>query len=102
MKMLEHNGRKARSSNKEEAEAFGVFNAALLSNHPGFSRSVLAFDALTRSWSRLTDFPAACPVTTPAVLWDGDVFLPSGEVRPGVRSGRVWKGTFAEMKKEIR
>lgn len=92
MRMLEHNSRKARSENRLEAEAFGRFNLALLANHPGFGRDVLAYDPATGAWSKLADFPDACPVTTPAVRWGEAIFLPSGETRPGVRSGRIWKG----------
>ncbi|MGK0186947.1 MAG: SSS family solute:Na+ symporter [Verrucomicrobiales bacterium] len=102
MQVLEHNGRKARSDNRKEAEAFGKFNIALLQNHPGFSRDVLAFDPGTGSWSKVGDFPDSCPVTTPAVRWGGSVFLPSGEIRPGVRSGRIWKGTVVKKAETVR
>ncbi|MEZ5327198.1 MAG: kelch repeat-containing protein [Verrucomicrobiales bacterium] len=102
MQMLEHNGRKARSSNKSEAEAFGRFNIALLENHPGFSREVISFDPATGAWTGIGSFPDLCPVTTPAVTWGESIFLPSGEVRPGVRSGRIWKGTVVKIAETIK
>ena len=102
MQMLEHNGRKARSANKSEAEAFGKFNIALLENHPGFGREVLSFDPATGTWTGIGSFPDACPVTTPAVIWGESIFLPSGEVRPGVRSGRIWKGTVVKQAETVK
>ena len=102
MQMLEHNGRKARSDNKSEADAFAKFNIALLQSHPGFSRDVLAFDPGTGSWKRIGTFPGACPVTTAAVRWGEALFLPSGEVRPGVRSARIWKGTVVKKAEAVK
>lgn len=102
MQILEHNGRKARSDNRKEAEAFGKFNIALLQNHPGFSRDILSFDPGSGSWSSVGSFPDFCPVTTPAVQWGEAVFLPSGEIRPGVRTGRIWKGTIVKKAETVR
>jgi SSS family solute:Na+ symporter len=98
MQMLEHNGRKARSGNAEESKAFSAFNAALLGAHPGFGRDVLFFDPTSNQWSTGGVFPAECPVTVPAVRWGDSVFLPSGEIRPGVRSPKIWKGQFSTEK----
>jgi len=92
--MLEHNGRKARSENSEEAEAFTKFNMALLEHHPGFSRDILSYDTVKKTWSKVGVFPGPVPVTTPAVRWGDDVIIPTGEVQPGVRSPKIWKGKF--------
>jgi hypothetical protein len=48
------------------------------------------FDAVTRRYAPVSRLPGPVPVTTPAVPWRGGVVLPSGEVRPGVRSPAVW------------
>ncbi|MBD3627822.1 sodium/solute symporter [Cyclobacterium sp.] len=58
----------------------------LLASHPGFSRRVLAYHAVTKTWSRLADLPFKAPVTTSSVFWEGTLVLPSGEISPGVRT----------------
>lgn len=57
--------------------------------HPGFPRDVLAFDLKTQSWSKAGEVPFSL-VTTNAVLWNGQIVIPGGEARPGVRSPQVW------------
>ena len=60
-----------------------------LDRHPGFPREAWAFDPGADRWVRLED-PPVSRVTLPAVPWLGHWWLPSGEVRPGVRSPEVW------------
>ena len=60
-------------------------------SHPGFSRDVLAFHTITRTWTRVGQFPDRSPVTTTAAKWGKDIVIPSGEVRPGFRTPDVWK-----------
>lgn len=57
--------------------------------HPGFPREAWAFDPGAERWARIED-PPVSRVTLPAVPWLGRWWLPSGEVRPGVRSPEVW------------
>jgi N-acetylneuraminate epimerase len=60
-----------------------------ISKHPGFPNRVLSYDTLRDEWSRLGETPAP-RATLPAVVWDGLIVLPSGEVKPGIRSPQVW------------
>jgi N-acetylneuraminate epimerase len=62
------------------------------SQHPGFPRDVLTFDLKSQSWSKAGEVPFSL-VTTNAVLWNGQIVIPGGEARPGVRSPQVWGGT---------
>ncbi len=75
-----------------ELEAAGDEEArlALLREHPGFSSAVLEV-GLDGSVRELVDRRGAAPlpVTTQAVLWRGEAWLVSGEVRPGVRTAGV-------------
>ncbi|WP_460942497.1 sodium:solute symporter family protein [Spirosoma daeguense] len=78
-------------------------NTILKENHPGFRTDILAYHTLTNSWAasgsvftdKKNDAPGNpmastwAPVTTPSVVWDGQIVLPGGEVRPGVRTNRV-------------
>ncbi len=61
----------------------------ILETHPGFARDVLAYDPARDTWRSVALSPEPLPVTTIAVPWGGAVVLPSGEVRPGVRTTAV-------------
>lgn len=81
--------------------------AVLRERHPGFSGTVLAYNHITNVWAAMdtvyTDRRADAaaqpgnsvwaPVTTPAVVWRGSLVIPSGEVRPAVRTPRVLMAT---------
>jgi solute:Na+ symporter, SSS family len=72
--------------------------------HPGFSGDVLGYHTITDTWTVLGRFPkrpgpdprahpeqADWPaVTTSAVAWNGSYVAPGGEIRPGVRTPKVW------------
>ncbi len=61
--------------------------------HPGFPRSILVFDVKTQAWSQAGEVPFSL-VTTNAVPWNGQIVIPGGEARPGVRSPQVWRGAM--------
>ena len=56
--------------------------------HPGFSKSILAYDTSNNTWTNLGDAPFS-QVVTPLFWWQGSLVIPSGEVRPSVRSVEV-------------
>ena len=55
----------------------------------GFARDILAYDPKTDQWERLGELPFS-HVTTATVSWAKHVVVPTGEIRPGVRSPEVW------------
>jgi N-acetylneuraminate epimerase len=57
--------------------------------HPGFPKSVLSYDAAQNQWSSAEEVPFSL-VTSPCVMWSGQIVIPGGEARPGVRSPAVW------------
>jgi SSS family transporter len=61
------------------------------SEHPGFTREVLAYDTDTDAWTVADPLPDGfhSPVTTPVVPWKSRFIIPTGEVRPAVRTPRV-------------
>jgi SSS family solute:Na+ symporter len=83
----------------------GLFgrSSSIKHRHPGFPSSVYAYDTQTDKWRLGTSMPldygpdfinqpgAATmpPVTTGTVMWHGKVIIPSGEIRPGVRTNRI-------------
>jgi N-acetylneuraminic acid mutarotase len=56
---------------------------------PVFQGKILAYDPTHDRWSEAGDTPAP-RATVPAVEWNGAFVIPSGEVRPGVRSPEVF------------
>ena len=60
--------------------------------HPGFPATVLSYDIAANAWSESGKTPAP-RATVPCVKWGEAFILPSGEVRPGVRSPEVWSWT---------
>ena len=60
-----------------------------LTNHPGFSNQILTFNTLSGKWSESGEIPGKSPATTSAFSWKGKIVIPSGEIRPGVRTDKV-------------
>ena len=65
------------------------------SKHPGFAREILSLDIKRSKWSTAGVMPAS-QVTTPAVVWRNRIVIPSGEIRPGVRTPEAWTLRRAE------
>ena len=60
--------------------------------HPGFPASILSYNTVADQWTEAGSLPLKgtfAPVTTPVVFWDGKVIIPTGEIKPGVRSPQV-------------
>lgn len=60
-----------------------------LDQHPGFAREMLAYNVPTGTW-RTNGLVPAPRATLPTVYWQNRIVLPSGELRPGVRSPEIW------------
>lgn len=60
-----------------------------IEKHPGFPKSILTYDTRKNAWSPDGEVPAS-RATLSTTFWQGRWVLPSGEVRPGVRSPEVW------------
>ena len=72
----------------DNGELFGQANT-LKDNHPGFVKEALGYHTITDTWIPYGKLPAN-HVTTIAVPWGQEIIIPSGEVRPRVRSPKVW------------
>ena len=69
--------------------------------HPGFPASILSYNIVTDQWTEVGRLPLAgtfAPVTTPVVFWDDKVIIPTGEIKPGVRSPQVLIAEMGESK----
>jgi len=70
-------------------------------DHPGFPGTILSYNTVTDRWAGAGSFPmegSFAPVTTPVVFWDGKVILPTGEIKPGVRSPQVLVAEIGDSK----
>lgn len=65
---------------------------ALQSSHPGFSKEVLLYNIITGKWGIIGSIPFDAPVTTTAIKWNGNVLIPSGEIKAGVRTPQILNG----------
>lgn len=59
-------------------------------DHPGFPKSIYAYNTIANTWSDAGESPAN-QVTTTAVIWKDSTFLVSGEVKPRVRTKQGWE-----------
>ena len=62
-------------------------------SHPGFPRRAWAYHTITDTWIDAGPLPAN-HVTTPAVKWGKDIIVASGEIKPRVRTTKVWRYTL--------
>jgi cyclically-permuted mutarotase family protein len=78
-----------RASVEEEKQRLWKEKDEMLSNHPGFSKDILSFNTRSKKWEKIGNLTGESPATTNAFLWNETVVIPSGEVRPGVRTPNV-------------
>lgn len=64
-------------------------------DHPGFPRALYTYHTITDAWAQAGELPDGVmnQVTTTAVQWGDRIIVPSGEVKPRVRSPKVWSVT---------
>ena len=60
--------------------------------HPGFPKQALVYHTITDTWTSAGPMPGN-HVTTTAIAWDGGFVIPSGEIRPRVRSPQILRAT---------
>ena len=93
VKMMENNTRKLEAVDAPEELERQRYNKLLLENYPGYTRTVMAYDAEVGEWSNLSNFPGKPCLTSPTVNWDGAIIIPGGETGPGKRSPLIWQAT---------
>lgn len=65
-------------------------------SHPGFSKEVLLYNTITDVWTVADSIPFDTQVTTTAVRWGDDIVIPTGEIKPGVRTPRIIRGSISK------
>jgi len=66
----------------------GEFVTGLPKDHPEFPSDILAYHTITNTWAVAGQMPQSV-VTTTAVQWGEKIVIPSGEMRPGIRTPEV-------------
>jgi len=69
-----------------------------MKSHPGFYNSLLVYNTITKTWHETANIPGYSPVNTTAVNWNSKIILPSGEIKPGIRTPRILSLEFSEQK----
>ncbi|MCP4849194.1 MAG: sodium/solute symporter [Verrucomicrobiaceae bacterium] len=72
----------------------------LKDDHPGFPKKAYFYHTITDTWIEAGSSPAN-HVTTVPVRWGDSIIIASGEVRPRVRSPKIWKVTPQPRSKDF-
>lgn len=74
------------AATSQEADSLrGQLREAFM-GHEGFSKELLAYHAITNTWVSLGEAQTGFPAVSTAVIAGGGIVIPSGEIRPGVRT----------------
>lgn len=86
----------AQAATPQEAEALRAELREAFTAHEGFSKEVLVYHAITDTWVSLGEAETGFPAVTTAVVTGDEIVIPSGEIRPGVRTPEVQVVTIYE------
>lgn len=82
----------AQTDSPEEKAKLTLEKNTLNINHKGFYKGILLYNTLTNTWSKIGDLPFLAHVTTTATLWDNEIILSNGEIKPGIRTPDIMLG----------
>lgn len=66
----------------------------LQKTHPGFSKDVLKYNLVSNTWGPYAQLSFTAPVTTHAFINNSKIYLPAGELKPGIRTPKIWVGAI--------
>ena len=78
-----------KASGEDEKKRLWKEKDEMLSSHPGFLKDILSFNTRSKKWEKIGNLTDESPATTTAFMWNKTVVIPSGEIRPGVRTPNV-------------
>jgi N-acetylneuraminate epimerase len=84
----------AQSGSPEEKAKLIADKNVLNTTHEGFYKGILLYNTLTNTWSKMGDLPFLAHVTTTATLWDHEIVLSNGEIKPGIRTPNIMLGAL--------
>lgn len=91
-----YNAAIAKADDEKEKQVLLSEKLELVTHHPGFSRDVYLYSVQSNKWEKLDALPFSSQVTTVAVKWGGEIFIPGGEIMPGRRTAVISRGTIKE------
>lgn len=83
----------SKTDSPEEKAKLAAEKNMLNTNHDGFYKGILLYNTLTDSWSKIDELPFLAHVTTTATMWNNEIVLSNGEIKPGIRTPDVMLGT---------
>lgn len=83
----------AKTNSPEEKAKLIADKNVLNTNHDGFYKGILLYDTYTNSWSKIGELPFLAHVTTTAAMWNDEIVLSNGEIKPGIRTPDIMLGT---------
>lgn len=75
-------------------ESYNQQKINLQSSHPGFSKEMILIDNQLNTLNIAGQIPYDVPVTTTIFPWNHQWFIPSGEIRAGIRSPHILSFTL--------
>ncbi len=66
----------------------------LQKTHPGFSKDVLKYNRISNTWGSYAQLSFTAPVTTHAFISNSKIYVPVGEIKPAIRTPKIWVGTI--------
>lgn len=66
-----------------------VLKNKMQERHPGFMKDILRYNLCSDQWDVIDKIPFPVPVTTVAVKWGNEIYIPSGEIKAGVRTPNI-------------
>jgi N-acetylneuraminate epimerase len=82
----------AQAKSPEEKEKLVAEKNILNTTHTGFYKGMLLYNTLTDKWIKIGELPFLAQVTTTATMWEGEIVLSNGEVKPGIRTPNIMLG----------
>ena len=71
--------------------------AQLKENHPGFPKNALVYHTITNTWTSGGKTPIN-QVTTRAFYWNDKILIPSGEIKPRIRTPKIMEISLNQAK----
>lgn len=78
------------NTSPDQRDSLSGIQKSILSAHPGFSKTVLAYHTVTDTWTQLEDLEFPAPVHSSLVTVGKIALLISGEIAPGERSPEIY------------
>ncbi|MCC5930084.1 MAG: sodium/solute symporter [Cyclobacteriaceae bacterium] len=67
---------------------------SLWQSHPGFNEKILVYNTITDSWFEAGAWRGIPVAVAPAIVWNGQIIVAAGEIRPGIRNPEIHQIIF--------